>query len=149
MRLTWEKIRRSLGIPDDQVDVEAAAELGTPSESTTLGSDPTGGYQRGPDDGVYVAPTPITGRQEVTVSYSGLLARQGAREVFLHYGFGPGEWADVHDVPMQKVGERFETSFEVPDGGRLELCFHDASDNWDNNGGRNWSYIIHDGDRVP
>lgn len=194
MRLTWEKIRKSLGIPDKQVDAEFAADVGTlspPEEalqdriawgdqsqqgpgaelkeelsaegsrtetessggaigsSTTLGDDPTGGYQSEPDDGVYVAPTPITGLQEVTVTYNGTLAKQGAGEVFLHYGFGPGDWPVVNDVPMQKVGDRFETSFEVPDGGQLQFCFRDSSDNWDNNNGRNWSFIIHDGDAVP
>lgn len=193
MRLTWEKIRKSLGIPDKEVDAEFAADPGTlspPEEamqdriawgdkyqrgpgaelkqefaaegrrtehetggmsgsSTTLGNDPTGGYQTGPDDGVYVAPTPITGLQEVTVSYDGPLAKQGAGGVFLHYGFGPGDWPIVKDVPMQNVGDRFETSFQVPDGGQLEFCFRDEAGNWDNNNGRNWSYIIHDGDMVP
>lgn len=145
MRLTWEKIRRSLGIPDEQTDMEAAAGPGSLPASPAA----TGHEALTEDDGVYVAPTPITGRQEVTVSYRGSLAKQGAQQVFLHYGYGPGDWPVVNDVPMQKVGDGFETSFEVPDGGQLEFCFRDEAGNCDNNNGRNWSYIIHDGDWVP
>lgn len=210
MRLLWENIRKSLGIPDKQVDAEFGTELAprtsheetfadetergfmsrdTPASMSgeaieterrdritiesegmrsdevtvepeqrdrvavdhrkTLGHDPTGGYQQGPDDGVYVAPTPITGNDEITVTYAGQLVHDGAQSVYLHMGTGPGDWVNVQDIPMDKVGEQFEARLEVADEGQLEFCFRDDGDNWDNNDGRNWSYIIHNGELRP
>ncbi|WP_324715586.1 carbohydrate-binding protein [Carboxydochorda subterranea] len=104
------------------------------------------------DDGVYVKPTPVTSGQDVTIWYSGLLARHGADQVFLHYGFGPGRWSDVHDVPMQKVGwigqtPLWEAHLEAKGFGTLEFCFRDSADHWDNNNGHNWVYQIHWGAR--
>ena len=100
------------------------------------------------DDGVLVKPTPITSGQRVTVWYSGLLARHGADQVYLHYGFGPGQWQDVRDVPMKRVGwigdtPLWEAQLEARSFGTLEFCFHDSADHWDNNNGHNWVYQIH------
>jgi len=149
VRLTWEKIRRSLGIPDGDADMETGA----------LGARPEGAWETGAtdgvdpqafvDDGVHVTPMPVTGGERVTVAYDGLLARQGAGRVYLHYGYGPGPWSVISDVPMEKVGDRFEATFEVAHDGLLEFCFRDDAGNWDNNNGRNWSCIIHDGQRTP
>lgn len=104
------------------------------------------------DDGVYVRPTPITSGQRVTIWYSGLLARKGADQIFLHYGFGPGAWKDVHDVLMKQVGwigqtALWEAQLEARGFGTLEFCFHDSADHWDNNNGHNWVYQIHWGAR--
>ncbi|MBO8142871.1 MAG: carbohydrate-binding protein [Firmicutes bacterium] len=104
------------------------------------------GYETASGDGVSVSPVPITKGQRVTVIYEGVLARQGAKAVVLHYGIGPGDWRHVRDVPMVETAPgRFEASLEVPMDGRLEFCFRDGAYNWDNNSGRNWSYIIHSG----
>lgn len=104
------------------------------------------GYQWAPEDGVLVAPTPMTEGEQVTVKYSGLLAQNGAQQVFLHWGYGPGAWRDVKDQPMERVGENtFTTACELANAGRLEFCFRDAVYNWDNNRGKNWSYEIHSG----
>lgn len=104
------------------------------------------------DDGIYVKPTPITSGQDVTIWYSGLLARHGADQVFLHCGFGPGVWSDVEDIPMRRVGwigqtPLWEAHLKAKDFGTLEFCFHDSADHWDNNNGHNWVYHIHWGNR--
>lgn len=104
------------------------------------------------DDGVYVKPTPITYGQQCTIWYSGLLARHGADQVYLHYGFGPGVWKDVRDVPMRRVGwvgdtALWEANLQAKGFGTLEFCFHDSADHWDNNNGHNWVYQIHSGAR--
>ena len=104
------------------------------------------------DDGVYVKPTPITYGQQCTIWYSGLLARHGADQVYLHYGFGPGVWKDVRDVPMRRVGwvgdtALWEATLQAKGFGTLEFCFHDSADHWDNNSGHNWVYQIHWGTR--
>lgn len=105
------------------------------------------------DDGVYVKPTPITSGQQVTIWYCGLLARHGADQVYLHYGFGPGRWQNVQDVPMQRVGwigqvPLWQAQVKASAFGTLEFCFHDSADHWDNNSGHNWVYQIHWGART-
>lgn len=182
MRITWEKIRKSLGIPDKS-DMETAAEFtgkATPSiepgpwgdipaqdgsgERSGLpqavldsasysdpavqreGSGEAFDYQHAPDDGVSVAPTPITLGDTVTVTYSGPLLQNNPRSVHLHWGVGPGHWEHIQDVPMEKDGDSFKATLEVGEEGNFEFCFRDDSDNWDNNAGRNWSYIVHDGE---
>ncbi len=115
-RLTWDAIRRSLGVPE-QGDMEAADE--------------------GPVD---VAANPA-GDERVTITYSGALAKRGAQAIYLHYGLGPGEWRDVRETAMRPVAPgRFQATVDLPSNGRLEFCFRDERGHWDNNGGRNWSY---------
>ncbi|HLT58869.1 MAG: hypothetical protein LOD91_07635 [Limnochordales bacterium] len=176
VKLSWEAIRKSLGIPEPEaaerdretqatrrqpggaqeagMDMEVAWELDSGGERPDSPAAPgtAEAYQWGPDDGVSVSPTPITAGQRVTVTYAGPLAQAGASGVVLHYGYGPGPWQNVQEAVMDPVGpHRFQTSIEVGDGGRrqgparLEFCFRDTAGNWDNNGGRNWSYTIHGG----
>lgn len=194
MGLTWEKILRSLGIPDKAEDTETAAEFtgrnqpqiesgpwgdipeqegprqygGIPEAVTenagysdtareaSGGGEQGGGvqgggegihhYQQRPDDGVNVSPTPITPGETVVVSYSGPLLHNNPQSLHLHWGIGPGDWEHVQDVAMQKEGDKYTATLEVGEPGNFEFCFRDGRDNWDNNNGRNWSYIVHDGD---
>lgn len=96
--------------------------------------------------GVNVYPTPITLGEHVNVVYNGLLAKSGATEVWVHVGFGPHEhWHNVRDIKMLNTGRGWEQTFEVDDPSRLNLCFKDSAQNWDNNNGHNWSFEIHNG----
>lgn len=229
MRLTWEKMKRSLGIPDKLTDAEMADEIAgreaqrlageaeggsdTGSDHESMRSDteigermqadsesdnqtspeftgrnqpqiesgPWGALaeQDGPrqysgiperivenqlysndeeigeigglgpeaeDDGVYVTPTPITLGETVHVKYTGPLVEANAPSLHLHWGFGPGQWTHVQDVAMEREGDGYTATVNVAQNGRFEFCFHDNSGNWDNNDGRNWSYVIHDGE---
>jgi len=138
MRVTLDALKKGLGLS-----------LGRREEDMEVGElgarqDP---YQRAPDNGIVVEPTPISGGDRVKVRYNGLLVQDGAQQVFLHYGFGPGEWEDVNDVMMHKndAGE-WEVKVEAPaNRDRFEFCFRDNAYNWDNNDGVNWSYEIHNG----
>ncbi len=157
-----QSLRRAIGAPagpawadrDPGEDEEYAPEyaLGPRQAGTALA-------ERGvtrpevEDDGVYVKPTPITSGQQVTIWYCGLLARHGADQVYLHYGFGPGRWQNVQDVPMQRVGwigqvPLWQAQVKASAFGTLEFCFHDSADHWDNNSGHNWVYQIHWGART-
>ncbi|HHY46214.1 MAG TPA: carbohydrate-binding protein [Firmicutes bacterium] len=102
------------------------------------------------DDGVYVSPTPITAGSEVTVKYDGLLARSGADAVYLHAGFGPNDsWREIHDIPMTMARDNMWTAtvpIKVEETSRINFCFRDSANNWDNNNGANWSYEIHNGE---
>ena len=100
-------------------------------------------------DGIAVHPTPITAGQRVTVFYNGLLAKSGAPDVWLHVGYGPNNhWQYVQTYKMNKNGYGFDLTFDVTGSSRLNICFKDGADHWDNNYGNNWSYEIHNGERM-
>jgi hypothetical protein len=120
-------------------------EIATMETASKIRSKPTAADVKA-GDGVFVAPTPITAGDEIQIWYGGLLARNGARRVFLHWGVGPGAWQQVRDVEMKTHSPGiFSCLITAAEGGRLEFCFHDGAGNWDNNSGRNWSYTIHNG----
>ena len=99
--------------------------------------------------GVVVDPTPITAGDEITVLYTGLLAKSGADQVYLHVGFGDGRnWRNVSDLKMSRTGWGWVKTIEMPAESRFNFCFRDSANNWDNNNGLNWSYEIHNG-RLP
>lgn len=97
--------------------------------------------------GVVVDPTPITSGQETTIFYNGLLAKSGADQVYAHIGFGPSNhWQGVRDLKMAKTNYGWVATLEAPtDRDRLSFCFKDNVGNWDNNDGKDWTWIIHNG----
>ncbi|GAB6180265.1 carbohydrate-binding protein [Desulfotomaculum defluvii] len=97
--------------------------------------------------GVVVDPTPITAGQDILVFYDGLLAKDGAQEVYLHCGFGNSEnWSTVQDYRMAKTGYGFVKTMSMPDNHtQFSFCFHDNAMNWDNNSGKDWVFQVHDG----
>ncbi len=97
-------------------------------------------------DGIFMDPVPITAGDEVRLKYKGLLAQSGARTIYLRTGYGTGAWEGVQDIPMRKGRDgSWAASLVVDNSSRLNFCFHDGANNWDNNNGMNWSYEIHDG----
>lgn len=131
--------------------MEAAEELagfynGRSIASTATAVPAAEAYQLRPNDGVKVEPVPMTRQDMVTVAYDGLLARAGAQQVILHWGYGPGPWRKVQERLMERKPEgHWEAQVVLNDGGRFNFCFRDNAHNWDNNAGRNWSYEIHEG----
>ncbi|WP_031515560.1 carbohydrate-binding protein [Desulfofalx alkaliphila] len=97
--------------------------------------------------GVVVDPVPITAGEEILVYYNGLLAQSGADAMYLHYGYGDANrWTTTNDLRMAKTGWGFVKTLKVPEAGtRLNFCFHDSANNWDNNNGKNWSFEVHNG----
>lgn len=98
--------------------------------------------------GVVVDPMPVTAGSEVTIMYYGLLAQCGADQIWLRTGYGdPDNWQDVYDHRMERTGYGWVKNIRVSeDYDRLNFCFKDSANNWDNNNGLNWSFIIHKGD---
>lgn len=98
-------------------------------------------------DGIFMEPVPITLGDEVRLKYKGKLATAGATNLYLRSGYGFDEWTDVQDIKMKKGRDgSWSASIVVKDPTRLNFCFHDGADHWDNNSGQNWSYEIHDGE---
>ncbi|QGP91163.1 Starch/carbohydrate-binding protein [Neomoorella glycerini] len=96
--------------------------------------------------GVVVDPVPITAGDEVTILYHGLLDACGADQVWLHTGYGDANsWQNIYDYRMERTGYGWVKNIRVEDGSRLNICFKDSANNWDNNNGLNWSFEIHNG----
>jgi hypothetical protein len=96
--------------------------------------------------GVHVTPSTIRAHHTVEVSYEGLLAKSGAQDVFVHCGISDRgtAWKNVKDVKMQKsIDGSFSADIPIVDGDRLNICFRDSADNWDNNEGHNYTFSIH------
>lgn len=92
-----------------------------------------------PENGISIKPYPARRGDKVVIKYDGLLAKSGADQVYLHVGYGPEErWHDVQDIPMTRDEDGW-SCFVVPQYNKINFCFHDSAQNWDNNKGQNWS----------
>lgn len=99
--------------------------------------------------GLVVDPVPITAGEEITILYNGLLSSSGADQVYLHCGYGNSTaWNNVKDVKMDRTERGWVKKFTVEEPSRLNICFKDSANNWDNNNGINWTFEIHDGSRT-
>jgi hypothetical protein len=96
--------------------------------------------------GVVVDPVPITEGEEITVLYYGLLAQSGADQIWMRVGYGSNDrWQDIKDFRMERTANGWVKTFPITNAGRLNICFKDSANNWDNNNGLNWSWGIHGG----
>lgn len=96
------------------------------------------------DTRVDVQPDKINAGSKVRINYNGLLAKSGAEKIYLHAGISKGkDWRNVRDIEMHHSGEGWTTELEVKNADKLNFCFKDSANNWDNNNGHNWSYKIH------
>lgn len=92
-----------------------------------------------PENGISIEPHPVKKGEKVVINYEGLLAKNGADQVYLHMGYGSNDrWHDIMDVPMRHNKEGWSCFF-VPQYDTINFCFHDSANNWDNNNGCNWS----------
>ncbi|MGE5528107.1 MAG: carbohydrate-binding protein [Patescibacteria group bacterium] len=89
------------------------------------------------DDRVQVDPEPVKAGGKARITYNGLLAKSGADQVYLHYGVDG--WKRPQTVYMDKIGDRFQCEVKTTATvSKLDFCFKDSADHWDNNGGLNW-----------
>jgi len=93
------------------------------------------------DNGVILSRKAFYSGDRLKITYSGLLASEGAESVYLHFGFGDG-WDCSSYIQMERIPEGFLAEIQVQDGKSLELCFKDSANNWDNNSGNNYVYKI-------
>lgn len=93
------------------------------------------------NQGINVSPQTVRSGELVRVNYNGLLAMSGADQVYLHTGYGDN-WEYVSDLPMQRTGSDWQKVFPVEHPGKLNFCFKDSANNWDNNLGQNWNVPI-------
>lgn len=83
----------------------------------------------------------LVANSTVKISYSGKLFQEQAKEVFIHYGFGQN-WDNITDVKMEKTELGFQAEILLDDSDSFNFCFNDGNNNWDNNDGHNYSFVI-------
>ena len=91
---------------------------------------------------VTISPSIPAVNQEVQIIYNGILLQDGASEVYAHVGFG-SNWKSTADYRMNRTPRGFEVSIPITNHtDRLNVCFKDSANNWDNNSGSNYSFPV-------
>lgn len=93
------------------------------------------------DNGVEISKATISAGDEVTLKYSGLLARNGADMVYAHIGYGD-DWQEKAFIPMENDNGVFRTTIKVSAYDSLNIAFKDSGENWDNNSYENYSFKV-------
>lgn len=93
------------------------------------------------NNGVKISKTAIKEGDEVTLSYEGFLAKNGASKVYAHVGYGDA-WDSKDNIPMSFEKGVFKADLKVKKSSSLNICFKDDNDNWDNNSFNNYSFKI-------
>ena len=94
------------------------------------------------NNGVIIYPAVPSTKSNFQITYNGLLPQNGATEVYAHVGYGRS-WENVQDYKMTKTNHGFEVSIPMwQHADSLNICFKDAANNWDNNTGTNYSFVV-------
>lgn len=93
-------------------------------------------------NGLFISKQRITAGDEIIIGYKGLLASSGAKQVYMHVGYGE-EWEDCEDLPMIFSDGMFKAKVLAKKEGQLGVAFKDPADNWDNNSGQNYNFKIY------
>jgi hypothetical protein len=93
------------------------------------------------DHGVAISPASPAVGDKVTIKYDGILSKNGAAEIFLHFGYG-SNWDIEQDVPMVKKETGFEATIPALKDDYLKLSFRDPFSNVDDNYGEGYSFDI-------
>ena len=80
-------------------------------------------------------------KDNVKISYLGELFQNGSEEVTLHLGYGD-DWKNSQDIKMEKSDFGFQCKIDGLGAKTLNFCFKNEKNQWDNNGGQNYSYPI-------
>lgn len=78
---------------------------------------------------------------KVKVSYTGCFYQGNSDKVYLHYGYGDN-WNNVGDVEMNKTDLGFQAEINLENADKLNFCFKNQNNEWDNNFGQNYSFAI-------
>lgn len=96
-----------------------------------------------PKNGVVIVPNVLAEGDRATILYEGILHNSGADSVYMHVGYGE-DWKNTTDVQMRRTSEGFEGEIQVKSNDKLCMAFKDSAGNWDNNGGRNYTFEVQD-----
>lgn len=77
----------------------------------------------------------------IKISYTGELFTNNSDEVYIHYGYGLN-WDNVSEIKMNKTELGFQAEINLPESDRLNVCFRNSLNQWDNNQNSNYIFEI-------
>ena len=80
---------------------------------------------------------------KVKISYTGNLFQNGSEDVFIHYGFGDN-WDNMGEIQMNKTNLGYQAEIQLIDSEKLNLCFRNGNNEWDNNEYQNYTFELED-----
>lgn len=92
-------------------------------------------------NGVYINDAALYEGGKTKLKYNGYLHKNGAKEVYVHLGFGL-LWENLTEIKMSKAADYYEADIPLVKADSLNFCFRDNSNNWDNNFFQNYSYEV-------
>lgn len=92
-------------------------------------------------NGVLLSREVSSAYKPVKITYQGLLAQNGATELYARTGIGP-HWENAQEVAMTKTSQGFEGVAIAIASSTLNVCFRDAAYNWDNNSRENYIFSV-------
>ena len=77
------------------------------------------------------------------ITYSGLLSKSGAQNVVGVFGVGSNQqWENVSEMSLKNDNTGlFSANVPIEEGKNINFAFKDSSENWDNNSGRNYTFV--------
>lgn len=93
------------------------------------------------ENGVFVTPNVLVNGDNASITYKGILNNSGANSVIMRVGFGDN-WENISDIEMKKTNDGFEAALPIYSDKNVKLAFKDSANNWDNNGGRNYTFEV-------
>ena len=92
-------------------------------------------------NGIFLSKQKISVGDEIIVGYKGLLLTSGAKQVYIHVGYGE-DWKECEDIPMIFSSGMFKVKLNIKMEGQLGVAFKDPANNWDNNCGQNYNFVV-------
>ena len=83
----------------------------------------------------------LIANNKVKISYTGLFFQNGAKNVYIRYGFGPN-WENSIEAEMTKTELGFQIEIELLDKETFNFCIKNEKDEWDNNNGDNYIFEV-------
>ena len=83
----------------------------------------------------------LTPNTNVKISYIGKFFQDESEHVYIRYGFGQ-EWENLIEAEMEKTELGYQVELTLEDSPTFNFCFKNEKDEWDNNDGDNYIFII-------
>ena len=83
----------------------------------------------------------LTPNTNVKISYIGKFFQDESEHVYIRYGFGQ-EWENLIEAEMEKTELGYQVEITLEDSPTFNFCFKNEKDEWDNNDGDNYIFII-------
>ena len=78
---------------------------------------------------------------KIGLRYKGKFTVEFSNEVYVVYGYGLG-WKNIREQKMTWIGDCFFAEIELEYAETFNFCFKNNFGNWDNNYGRDYSFIV-------